>query len=127
MATIRSVVPFQGKLFLSPTGTTKGKYLANVPDRMVILVNEDPEKTDWQLAGEPFFGDSTNMGIFDMTTFNDHLYAATSNSATGFQIWKTKAEGKPPYTWRKVMSHGATGGKKTRGWVTFANLRDASI
>jgi cyclopropane fatty-acyl-phospholipid synthase-like methyltransferase len=115
VATIRAVVPFQGKLFLSPTGTTKGKYLANVPDKMVILVNKDPEKDDWQLACEPFFGDSTNMGIFDMATFHGHLYAATSNSATGFQIWKTKAEGAPPYTWRKVMSHGGYRGKENQG------------
>lgn len=115
VATIRTVVPFQGKLFLSPTGTTKGKYLANVPDRMVILVNENPETSDWQLACEPFFGDSTNMGIFDMASFNGHLYAATSNSATGFQIWKTKAEGGAPYTWRKVMSHGGYRGKENQG------------
>ncbi len=114
VATIRSVVPFQEKLFVSPTGTTKGKYLANVPDRMVILVSEDPEKGDWQLACEPFFGDTTNLGVFDMAVFNGYLYAATTNSADGFQIWKTDASGRPPYKWQKVMSHGGYRGKENQ-------------
>ncbi len=114
VATVRSVVPFQGKLFLSPTGTTKGKYLANIPDRMVILVNQDPEKGDWQLACEPFFGDPTNMGVFDMAPFNGYLYAATTNSAAGFQIWKTDASGTPPYRWKKVLSHGGYRGKENQ-------------
>jgi SAM-dependent methyltransferase len=114
VATIRSVVPFQGKLFLSPTGSTKGKYLANVPDSMVILVNDDLEKGEWELACEPFFGDTTNMGIFDMTVFNGCLYAATTNSSAGFQIWKTDAEGKPPYKWYKVLSHGGYRGKENQ-------------
>jgi SAM-dependent methyltransferase len=114
VATIRSVVPFQEKLFLSPTGTTRGKYLANVPEQMVILVSEDPAKGDWQLACEPFFGDTTNMGIFDMAVFNGSLYAATTNSADGFQIWKTDAHGRPPYKWQKVMSHGGYRGKENQ-------------
>jgi SAM-dependent methyltransferase len=113
-ATIRSLVAFRGKLFLSPTGTTKGKYLANVPDRMVILVSEDLEKGEWELACEPFFSDATNMGVFDMTVFNGCLYAATTNSSTGFQIWKTEARGKPPYTWHKVLSQGGYRGKENQ-------------
>jgi len=115
VSTIRAVVPMNGKLFLAPTGTTKGKYLANVPDRMVILVNDDPEAGDWELAGEPFFGDPTNQGIFDMAAFQGHLYAATTNSATGFQIWKTRAEGKPPYRWRQVMTQGGYRGRENQG------------
>jgi SAM-dependent methyltransferase len=114
VATIRSLVPFQGKLFLSPTGSTKGKYLANVPDRMVILVNENLEKDEWELACEPFFGDTTNMGVFDMTVFNGCLYAATTNSSAGFQVWKTDARGKPPYKWHKVISHGGYRGKENQ-------------
>jgi len=112
--TIRSVVPFQEKLFVSPTGTSKGKYLANIPDRMVVMVSEDPERGDWQLACEPFFGDTTNRGIFDMAVFNGYLYAATTNSADGFQIWKTDASGRPPYRWQKVMSHGGYRGRENQ-------------
>jgi SAM-dependent methyltransferase len=115
VSTIRAVVPFDGKLFVSPTGTTKGKYMANVPDRMVILVSEDLEAGTWQLACEPFFGDLNNSGIFDLAVFNGYLYASTSNSSEGFQIWKTDGQGKPPYTWRKVITRGGYRGKENQG------------
>jgi hypothetical protein len=42
-----------------------------------------------------------------MAVFADHLYAGTMNPDTGFQVWRTRAEGRPPYRWQNVISNGA--------------------
>jgi cyclopropane fatty-acyl-phospholipid synthase-like methyltransferase len=115
VTTIRSIESFKGKLFVSPTGSPKGKYSANIPQELIVLVSEDPVKGDWHIACEPFFGDPTNLGIFCMASFNGYLYAGTFNGIEGFQIWKTDAEGNPPYAWTKVLSHGGFRGKENEG------------
>jgi SAM-dependent methyltransferase len=111
-STLRSIVSFKGKLFISPTGTARGQFSGNVPDKPLILVGTDPLKGRWQLACEPHLGDRTNLGIFDMATFNGHLYAGTFNATGGCQVWKTDAEGDPPYKWIKVLSDGGYRGNK---------------
>ena len=45
-----------------------------------------------------------------MAAFGDHLYAGTLNYE-GFQIWRTRAEGNPPYAWERVVTQGAWRGK----------------
>jgi SAM-dependent methyltransferase len=122
VTTIRSVVSFKGKLFISPTGTTKNHFSANIPDRLVILAGTDLEKNDWQLACEPFFGDKTNEGVFCMAVFNNFLYAGTANGEEGFQIWKTNGQGPLPYRWTRVLAHGCYRGKENQGAVSMAEF-----
>jgi len=123
VTTIRSVVSFRGKLFIAPTGTTKNHFSANIPDRMVILAGTHLEKSDWQLACEPFFGDETNEGVFCMTVYNDCLYAGTANGEEGFQIWKTDGKGELPYQWTKVVDHGCLRGKENQGAVSMKEFK----
>ncbi len=123
VTTIRSIVSFKGKLFIAPTGTTKDRISGNVPDRLVVLVNRDISNSDWELACEPFFGDRTNLGVFCMTVYNGYLYAGTGNNEEGFQIWKTDAEGFPPYKWKKVFSHGGFRGKENQGVVSMTQFK----
>lgn len=123
VTTIRSVVSFRDKLFISPTGTTKNHFSANIPDRLVILAGTNLEHNDWQLACEPFFGDKTNEGVFCMAVFNDFLYAGTANGEEGFQLWKTDGQGPLPYRWTKVLSHGGYRGKENQGAVSMAEFK----
>lgn len=120
VTTIRSVVSYKGKLFVAPTGTTKNRFSANVPDRLVVMVGHSLVDSDWQLACEPYFGDRTNEGVFCMTVYNGYLYAGTYNSEEGFQLWKTEAEGSPPYTWSKILAHGCYRGKENQATVSMA-------
>jgi len=58
-----------------------------------------------------------------MTVYNGYLYAGTGNNEEGFQIWKTDAEGFPPYKWKKVFSHGGFRGKENQGVVSMTQFK----
>jgi SAM-dependent methyltransferase len=122
-STLRSIVSFKGKLFISPTGTARGQFSGNVPDKSLILVSNDPLKDHWQLACEPHLGDRTNLGIFDMAISNGYLYAGTFNATEGCQVWKTDGEGDPPYKWIKVLSHGGYRGNKNEATIHMVEFK----
>jgi ubiquinone/menaquinone biosynthesis C-methylase UbiE len=86
---------------------------------MIVLVTDDPVHGEWQLACEPFFGDPNNLSVFEIAEFNGYLYAGTANVNEGFQLWKTDAEGEPPYRWKKVITCGAYRGKLNEAAITF--------
>lgn len=115
VSTFRCIVAFKDKIFISPTGTARDQFSGNIPDRLIILVSDDPKKGRWEMACQPHFGDRTNDAVFDMAIFNGHLYAGTLNTTAGCQVWKTDAAGDPPYRWKKVLTHGGYRGKKNEG------------
>ncbi|NDV02341.1 hypothetical protein [Pseudoroseicyclus tamaricis] len=104
----RGLTPFEGKLFTSPAGTTSRDYadLNYVPNSLVY-VSADPAGKEWQLASTEGFGDETNSAVFSLCAAHGWLYAGTANEKTGFQLYRTKAEGKAPYQWEKVLDRGA--------------------
>ncbi len=106
--TVRFLIPFKGRLFTSPTGVAGGN--PNAAFRAVIYETRDPVKGPWVAVNELGFGDPGNVSIFDMAVFDDHLYAGTLNYE-GFQVWRTRAEGNPPYSWERVITQGAWRGK----------------
>src|SRR5262249_30212034 len=53
------------------------------------------------------FGDPTNLTVFELEVFDGFLYAGTLNPVHGFQVWKTSADGIPPYQWNRVITDGA--------------------
>jgi cyclopropane fatty-acyl-phospholipid synthase-like methyltransferase len=122
VSTFRSLATFNGKFFISPTGTARGQFSGNVPDKLIIFVSDDPVKGNWQLACEPHFGDMTNLGIFDMTPFNGYLYVGTFNTE-GCQVWKTDAEGEPPYKWKRVLTHGGYRGKENQAVMHMTEFK----
>lgn len=61
----------------------------------------------WVPACLPGFGDLTNLEVATLTLAHGVLYASTINPAQGFQLWCTKAEGQPPYSWERVLTRGA--------------------
>jgi SAM-dependent methyltransferase len=120
---LRGLIPFKGRLFTAPAmGQTKRQ--PNIAGRMVILVADDPLRGNWQFACEPHFGDPNNMTVFQMAEFNGFLYAGTLNILEGYQIWKTDAQGEPPYKWVKVMTEGAFRGRLNQGAVTMTVFKD---
>ena len=117
VSAFRSLVPFNGRLYTSPTGQAGGKY--NTPDNPVILESAAPAQGIWRLVCPPGFGDPSNLTIFEMIAFNGFLYAGTLNPTTGYQVWKTRGDGNPPYQWTKVISHGAYRGPFNEATVSM--------
>lgn len=123
VSVFRALASFKDRLFIAPTGRSEGK--ANMPDNPVVLESLEPTKGVWHLANTPGFGDPTNLTVFEMTMFNGFLYAGTLNPITGYQIWKTRADGTPPYQWSQIISHGAYRGPLNESVVSMCVFGDA--
>ena len=108
VTSFRALVGFKNRLFTSPSG--KGKLWAYA-ESPVVLECVDPLKDEWRAASAPGFGDPTELTVFDMAVFNDYLWAGTGNPSSGFQVWRTRAQGEPPYHWERVMTEGAYRGR----------------
>ena len=116
VTTLRLIVPFKGKLFTSPTGAAGGNV--NAMGNVRVFATDDPMSGAWEDVNIPGFGDPTNVGIFEMIAVGDWLYAGTGNP-NGYQIWRTKGEGKAPYTWDRVITDGAYRGPLNQGVASF--------
>ena len=120
--TVRFLVSFKGKLFTSPAGIAGGN--PNAAFRAVIYETSDPVKKPWVAASKLGFGDEDNVSVLEMAAFGDHLYAGTLNYK-GFQVWRTRAEGKPPYKWERVVTQGAYRGKLNQCVFSLRVFNDA--
>jgi hypothetical protein len=108
LLSFRALVPFKGRLFTTPIGSiSEGKLDRNGTIEPTVFVSDDPAKGTWAKASLPGFGDARNGVIFQLAPLGDHLYAGTGNVERGFEIWRTKAEGKPPFKWERVLDRGA--------------------
>ena len=121
ITSLRLLVPFKGRLFAAPTGRAYTNPNASVA---AVFETRDPAAGEWRVACRPGFGDARNVGIFEMHGMGDHLYAGTG-SMHGYQIWRTKALGNPPYEWEMVVENGAYRGKNNQGVASFCAFKDA--
>ncbi|HUK55197.1 MAG TPA: methyltransferase domain-containing protein [Nitrospiria bacterium] len=113
MVCFRTLQAFNGRLYTSPVG--RAGHGPNEAELPVILETDDPAGGQWRTVNHLGFGHPGNLGIFEMTAFNGYLYAGTLNPATGFELWKTRAESSPPYTWTRVLTSGAYRGIDNEG------------
>ena len=113
---IRSLIPFKGRLFTAPTGGSKG----NVNGAGVALVYEtdDPASGRWTRVNDPFDQFPEVVTVYELAALGDHLYAGTGG-INGFQVWRTRAEGKPPYEWECLLRGGAGRGALNQGAVSM--------
>lgn len=122
----RIMVPFHGRLYTSPQGTRgfDKNFQINVAGLPVVFETESPASAVWRPVSEEGFGESSNQGIFTMAVFEDHLYAGTFN-CTGFELWKSRCEGDPPYRWRRVIEQGAYRGALNQAVASMAVFNGA--
>ena len=104
VTTIRTMAEFKGRLYTTPAGTRGSN--PNVSSHSIVYESREPEKGEWQPVSDFGFGDPTNKTVFEMVGFEDHLYVGTFN-LEGYQVWRTDAEGAPPYKWEKIIEKGA--------------------
>ena len=122
----RVLITFKGKLYTSPTGVRGHgvKMAINNSGYPRIFETDDPLSGKWHDAAEPGFGDPDNLGVFTMAEFDDHLYAGTMNN-NGFQLWKSRCEGEPPYKWTQVIREGAFRGPNNQVVVSMKAFNGA--
>jgi hypothetical protein len=122
VTSIRLLVPFKGRLFTSPAGRSLGE--PNAAGLPVVFESEDPAFGGWRAASLPGFGDDANFSVFEMSAFGDYLYAGTANNR-GYQIWRTAAEGTPPYDWERLIVDGAGRGPLNQAVASLCVFNDA--
>lgn len=113
---IRLLVPYKGKLYTAPSGAAGGKV--NDAGVAIIYETDDPAQGEWRPVNEPGFGDPSNVTIYELTGFGDYLYSG-SGTLEGFQVWRTRAEGKPPYQWTRLIRDGAGRGSVNQGVISM--------
>jgi hypothetical protein len=118
----RALQPFKGRMHTSPTGST-GK--SDVSSDATVYCTEDIRYPNWTPASQHGFGNPRNVTIFEMGTFNDHLYATMANPWGGAQIFKTDGEGGPPYKWTMVLERGAYRGVFNEGVSAICEFKGA--
>ena len=69
----------------------------------------------WKQANEDGFLDKDNIIAYSMVVFGNYLYVGTlhvdplqphPDMCKGSQIWRTYAEGEPPFVWEKINEDG---------------------
>ena len=119
---IRTLVPYRGRLFTAPTGASKGNV--NIAWNSLVFETRDPASGVWRSVNDPGFESAPEVAVvYELAVFHDYLYAGTGG-LNGFQIWRTRAAGNPPYSWEKVLSHGAGRGALNQGAVSMMGFGD---
>jgi SAM-dependent methyltransferase len=121
-SSIRALACYNEKVYASP-GSLKG-VSQNMTDFVRIFETTDPMRQPWRQVNIDNFGDGHNESASDMVVFDGHLYVGTRNPR-GFEIWKTKAEGAPPYAWRRVVAGGAGRGPLNETVASFCVFEGA--
>jgi hypothetical protein len=116
VTTIRSMVPFKGRLYTTPAGSRGGN--TNISGHSVIYESRDPERGEWRPVSDFGFGDVGNKSLHEVCAWGDHLYVGTLNHG-GFQLWRSTCEGEAPYRWERVMEQGAWRGKLNQGVLSL--------
>jgi hypothetical protein len=118
---IRTLVPYKGRLFTAPTGANKGNV--NAAFTSLIFETRDPASAAWRSVNDPGFEEPPEVVVvYEMAVCHEYLYAGTGGY-NGFQIWRTQAEGEPPYRWEKVLSAGAGRGALNQGAVSMCAFK----
>lgn len=114
---IRTLAPFKGRLFTAPTGASQGNV--NVAWNSLIFESRDPASGQWRSVNDPGFDAPPEVAVvYEMAVCHGYLYAGTGGNK-GFQLWRTRAEGEPPYRWEKILSEGAGRGALNQGAVSM--------
>jgi hypothetical protein len=124
----RTLQVFKGRVHTTPTSSnTGGKVQDSVGSEATVYASDDLPTGIWTATNDDGFGNRQNLTVFEMGVFNDHLYAGTVNPHTGFELWKTRGDGGPPYQWTRVLTRGAYRGPFNEVVVSLCEFKGALI
>lgn len=101
---LSSYAVFNNKIYVGTYNAPSGCKILRYDGVSFTQVNEDG------------FGNPANTGATSMCVYNGYLYVGTSQPdyGHGCEIWRTKAEGEPPYSdWQRVGKPGMGNSKNT--------------
>ncbi len=122
VTTIRTMTEFKGRLYTTPAGSRGGN--PNVSAHSIVYESKDPASGQWEPVSDFGFGDPGNKTVFEMVGFEDYLYVGTFN-LEGYQVWRTTAEGEPPYHWEKIIDRGAYRGQLNQCVLSMCPFKGA--
>lgn len=122
----RSIVSLGHRLYSTPLGKNfdRGMFDDNLTDYPIVFEADDPLHGPWRPASQRGFGDPDNVSVNELAAMGDHLYAATINRR-GFQVWRTRPDGRPPYRWTRIVADGAGRGPASSVPSAVCVFRDA--
>lgn len=99
VVSFRSFQTYKGKLFATAT---------NLRGEGFIVASSNPSAGNdaWQRVSPT---PESVMPVWDLQVFNNFLYVAGGDreGTTGYFVWKTDAEGAPPYNYQVIIADGA--------------------
>ncbi|MBL8260534.1 MAG: hypothetical protein JNM60_12055 [Candidatus Competibacteraceae bacterium] len=116
---------FQGWLFGALAGAMSDGIAEKPEGGALLYACRDPLAGRWVAANAPGFGDPHNQVVHGFQVFNGWLYAAVGNPFAGFQLWRTQAQGEPPFDWERALDRGAQRYTFNSAAATMAVFRDA--
>jgi hypothetical protein len=120
------LVESNGWLFVVPAGTVTDANLdRNLPPEPKIYVSNDPRKGTWLEAATPGFGDPSNLAIYPVCPAFGRIYAGTANADLGCQVWRSEAQGEPPFDWSPVIVDGGGAFNKNFAVGAMAEFKNA--
>ena len=122
VTTIRTMAAHKGKMYTTPAGSRGGN--PNISAHSIVYESDDPSKGEWHPASDFGFGDPENKTIFELYSFDDHLYVGTFNLA-GYQVWRSTCEGERPYHWECVVEEGAYRGVLNQAVLSMCAFKGA--
>jgi len=122
VTTIRTMTEFKGRLYTTPAGSRGGN--PNVSAHSIVYESKDPASGQWDPVSDFGFGDPGNKTVFEMLGFEGYLYVGTFN-LEGYQVWRTSAEGDPPYHWEKIIEQGAYRGQFNQCVLSMCSFKGA--
>ena len=94
----------------------------NISGHVVIYASHDPAAGQWEPVTDFAFGDLSNKSVHELCAWGDYLYAGTLNHE-GFQLWRSRCEGEPPYEWEQVLTRGAWRGPENQGVLSMCPFK----
>ena len=106
----RSMASFQGRLLVSAYAGLTGD------GALFEIIDPTGPEPQWAQVTPP------EILVFEVATFDDHLYIGAGDAVTGYSVWKTDAVGAPS-TFTPVITGGAGRGESITSVVSMAEFR----
>ncbi len=90
----------------------------------VLIAATHPERGEFEVVHEPFFGDPTNDAPYRLMEFKGYLYVGMANALTGYQLLRTQADGTPPFQYSTILKYGAYRGQLNENVVSLQAFND---